>query len=115
MDVVLLYVVCANKDEARRIGRDLVYRRLTACINIFSAVESIFFWEGNLEHANETVMVAKTLQEKVPEAIEVIRAGHSYSVPAILVLPVLDGNKAFIEWVANEVGGCGRPACPADR
>ncbi|MEW6446956.1 MAG: divalent-cation tolerance protein CutA [Bacillota bacterium] len=106
--MVLIYATCADKDEARRIGRDLVYRRLAACINIFPAVESIFFWEGNLEQANEAVMVAKTVQDKVPEAIEVIRAGHSYSVPAILVLPVLDGNKAFIEWVSNEVGNCGR-------
>lgn len=108
MEAVLIYATCAGQDEARRIGRDLVHRRLAACINIFPAVESLFFWEGNLEQANETVMVAKTVQEKVPEAIEAIKAGHSYSVPAILVLPVLDGNKTFIEWVLNEVSGCGR-------
>lgn len=108
MKAVLIYATCADQDEARRIGQDLVHRRLAACVNIFPAVESIFFWEGNLELAKETVMVAKTVQDKVPEAVEAIRARHSYSVPAILVLPVLDGNKDFIEWVANEVGSCCR-------
>jgi periplasmic divalent cation tolerance protein len=108
LETVLVYVTCADREEARRIGQELVRARLAACVNVFSDVESFFHWEGKLEQAAETVMVAKTTRGRVPEVVAAIRARHSYSVPAILVLPVIDGNPAFISWVVDEVGGCDR-------
>ena len=101
-------MTCADKEEARHIGQELVRERLAACVNLFPGVESFFHWEGRLDQAAETVMVVKTVKEKVPEVIAAIRARHSYSLPAILVLPVVGGNPAFLEWVAGEVSGCNR-------
>jgi periplasmic divalent cation tolerance protein len=108
MEAVLIYITCADRDEARRIGRQLVQKRLAACTNVFSGVESFFQWEGRLEQADETVLIAKTVNAKVPDLIEAVRALHSYTVPAVLVMPVTGGNSAFMDWVASEVGVCDR-------
>jgi periplasmic divalent cation tolerance protein len=106
--VVLVYVTCADRDEARRIGRELVRKRLAACTNVFSGVESFFNWEGQLEQADETVVIAKTVRAKVPAVVEAVRALHSYTVPAVVVVPVEGGNPVFMDWVVSEVGICDR-------
>jgi periplasmic divalent cation tolerance protein len=108
MEAVLIYITCADRDEARHIGRELVQKRLAACTNVFSGVESFFQWDGRLEEAAETVLIAKTVSARVPAVVETVRALHSYEVPAVVVVPVAGGNPAFMDWVASEVGDCNR-------
>ncbi|MEW6183241.1 MAG: divalent-cation tolerance protein CutA [Bacillota bacterium] len=99
--MVLVYITFKDLDEARRIGKLLVLERLAACVNIFPGIESFFLWEGNLEQAEEVVMVAKTAEEKVEAVTKAVLGQHSYSVPAIIVVPVIGGNADFIEWVCD--------------
>lgn len=106
MQMVLVYITCANQDEARRIGQELVRQHLAACTNVFPAVESFFYWEERLEQAKEAVVVAKTTEEKASMVVEAVCKWHSYTVPAVIVLPVEGGNPAFIKWVLSEVGSC---------
>jgi periplasmic divalent cation tolerance protein len=103
MSVVLVYITCAGREEARAIAQELVTARLAACVNILPEIESFFHWEGRLEQARETALVAKTVTAKVPDLVAAVRKKHSYSVPAILVLPVVDGFPLFLDWVRSEV------------
>lgn len=108
MNMVLVYITCKDIDEARRIGQGLVRERLAACVNIFPGIESYFVWEGRMEQSNEAVIVVKTVEDKVEAVTRAVRDWHSYSVPAIMAIPVIGGNASFIDWVCGEVGRCVR-------
>jgi len=103
MEISLIYITTKNKDEARTIGKELVQTKLSACVNIFDNMNSIYMWEGELQDDNEAVLVAKTTQNRVPELIEKVKAMHSYECPCIVSLPVTDGNRDFLKWIENEV------------
>ena len=97
-----VYMTASSKDEATRIGRELVSARLAACVNIIAPINSIYRWEGKIEEAVEAVLIAKTLESKVPELIEKVRSMHSYSCPCIISLPIETGNPEYLEWITAE-------------
>jgi periplasmic divalent cation tolerance protein len=103
MAINLIYITTENKAEAERIGQALVEEHLAACVNIIDGMSSIYRWEGRLMQGNETVLIAKTIEAKVPALIQRVKALHSYDCPCIVALPITDGNEAFLNWVAGEV------------
>lgn len=103
MAVNLIYVTTENKAEAERIGRILVEERLAACVNIIDGMNSIYRWEGKIMQATETVLIAKTVQDKVSALTERVKALHSYDCPCVVALPIRGGNELFLNWVAEEV------------
>ncbi len=58
--IVFSYIVCKNKAEAKKIGKVLLQERLAACVNILDNMQSMYWWKGKIEEANETVLIAKT-------------------------------------------------------
>jgi periplasmic divalent cation tolerance protein len=103
--LTLAYITCPGLDEARRIGRALVLERIAACVNILPKMESFYWWEGKIEHDQETVLIAKipeaardTLQERVLEL-------HPYDTPCILFIPVTGGNPEYLDWLTREADG----------
>ena len=103
MTVNLIYITTENKTEAERIGLTLVEERLAACVNILDGMRAIYRWEGNVVQDTETVLIAKTVEEKVAALTERVKALHSYDCPCVVALPVTGGHDAFINWVAGEV------------
>jgi len=95
-------VTCRDKVEAKRIATLAVKRRLAACANWFP-VRSIYWWEGRLERAGETAVVFKTTAARVKALIQAIRKAHSYKVPCIEALPILEGNADYLRWIRDEV------------
>lgn len=104
MSVVFIYVTAKDKAEARAIGRHLVQARLAACVNIFDGMNSMYYWEDELQDDQEAVLVAKTTEARLPELIEAVKERHSYDCPCIVGLPVSAGNPAFLDWIADQVG-----------
>jgi len=102
MDIRLIYITTGDRDEARTIGKELVSSRLAACVNIIDNMNSMYFWEGKIQDDKETILIAKTTGTRVPKLIEKVKSMHSYSCPCVLSLPVLDGNKQFLDWIAEE-------------
>lgn len=105
MSVIFVYVTAGDLDEARRIGRAAVEEQLAACANILPGVTSIFRWQGELDEAEEVVLILKTTEEKLEQLINRVKALHSYDCPCIEALPVVEGNRDFLEWVVRETGG----------
>ena len=103
MKTRLIYITTRSKDEACAIGRYLVTARLAACANVFDGITSIYMWEDRLQDERESVLIAKTTEDKVPAVIEAVKARHSYDCPCIVSLPVDGGNSAFLDWVAAQV------------
>ena len=101
-EIFLVYITASNKEEACRIGKALVEEKLAACANIVPEMNSIFYWEGKLNEASESILIVKTSEERLQELIGRVKELHSYDVPAIVVLPIFDGNPDFIDWVKKE-------------
>jgi periplasmic divalent cation tolerance protein len=107
MDLRMLYITASSRDEAKKIGRALVEERLAACANVLDGMESIYWWEGKLTEDREAVLIAKTRADLVPAAIAKVRALHSYTVPCVVALPLLDGNPAYLDWLRAETKPAG--------
>src|SRR6187431_2875222 len=99
---VLVYTTWPSIVEAEQAGRALVERRLAACVNILPGMVSVYWWEGKVERGEEAVMIVKTraaLAEKVTTAVKEM---HSYSTPAILVIPLESVEQTYLGWIMNE-------------
>jgi periplasmic divalent cation tolerance protein len=91
-----------SEEDAVRVGRTLVERRLVACVNVTGGVRSIYWWEGKVDDAAEVLAVMKTRRDRLPELLPELAALHPYDVPEILVLPVVTGDAGYLEWVERE-------------
>ncbi len=98
----LVYVTAADVEEAQAIGRAMVEARLAACANVFPEMVPIFLWEGEIGEGSESVVIMKTTRERVEELIEAVEAMHSYECPCAVVLPVVGGSQAFLDWISSE-------------
>ena len=106
---LLIYSTLPGEEAARSIGETLVKERLAACVNIIPGMRSIYEWKGKLEHDAEVVLIAKTMPERADALAARLAELHPYEVPAILRLPVMEVNTAYLDWlrrqtVAQEVG-----------
>ncbi len=106
-DKRIVLVTCGSKDEAQRIAAAVIGARLAACVNLLGApVESTYWWKGNVETSAEFLLVIKTEARLLPELQEEISRLHSYDVPEFIVLPVVAGSEAYLDWLADNL----RPA-----
>jgi periplasmic divalent cation tolerance protein len=99
---VMLYITASNKKEAKKIGTILVKERLVACVNIIDKIQSVYWWKGKIEEGAEAALIAKTRLSIVKKTMARVRELHSYECPCIIALPIIDGNPAFLEWIAHE-------------
>jgi periplasmic divalent cation tolerance protein len=102
---VFVYTTWPSIVEAEQAGRTLVERRLCACVNILPGMISLYWWQGAIERGEEVVMIVKTraaLAEAVRAAVKEL---HSYSTPAILVLPLESVDPAYHAWLVAETEG----------
>ncbi len=102
MNLNLIYITAKDKEEARKIGKELVESRLAACVNIVDKMDSLYRWEGRIQDDNEVILIAKTKESLVPDLIEKVKSMHSYKCPCIVSLPILNGNKDYLEWIQKE-------------
>ena len=98
--VVVLSTLPADGD-APRIARTLVEERLAACVNILPAMTSVYRWEEGVEQESEHQLVIKTARAEVPALWERLRDLHPYDVPEFVVLPIVDGNDAYLKWIGD--------------
>jgi periplasmic divalent cation tolerance protein len=103
-EIVAIYAVFGSDEEARRIGRDMVERRLAACANIFGHCHSIYRWQDKVEEAGEVAAIFKTSFTAADALMRAIHAAHSYDVPAIVALPLSLSHRAYRDWVLENCG-----------
>jgi periplasmic divalent cation tolerance protein len=100
--VVFVYTTHPSVVEAERIGRELLERRLCACVNILPAMVSLYWWQGAVERGEEAVMIIKTRAALAEPVGAAVRQLHSYTTPAILVLPIESVDADYREWLLTE-------------
>ena len=99
---VVILITAGSYEEARKIADTLVSRRKAACVNIVPGVGSLFWWQGKVESADESLLLVKTRAELFPEVVALVKAAHSYEVPEIIALPIIDGSADYLDWIGKE-------------
>jgi periplasmic divalent cation tolerance protein len=102
-DKILVLTTAASKDEAGKIGRALVEGLLAACVNIVPQVRSIYRWEGEIEQAEEWLLIVKTTRAAFERVREAILELHSYDVPECISVAVDDGSVGYLSWIGQSV------------
>jgi periplasmic divalent cation tolerance protein len=97
----MVYVTTANKVEAEKIAHVLLNERLIACANIIGSVSSYFHWNGKVDSAEECLMVMKARADLFVTLESRIIALHSYDVPEILAVSIVDGSKGYFDWMSS--------------
>ena len=100
---IVIFITSANKSEARRIAKALLGQKLVACVNIIDKVLSFFWWKKKIDKASEVLMVAKSTSMKLARIVKVVRSLHSYAVPEIIALPIVGGNKDYLDWIDESI------------
>ena len=101
-EFVFIYSTFPDEAAAMRVADALVQEKLAACVNIHAAMTSVYAWEGKIQREREVAAFIKTRASLTHEAIAAARALHPYSVPCFLVLPILDGNRDYLDWARTQ-------------
>jgi periplasmic divalent cation tolerance protein len=100
---LVVLITAANEEEGARLAKTLVEARLAACVSLVPQARSYFWWEGKIDEQSETIMIVKTRHQVLPQLIETVQKNHSYAVPEIIALPIIDGAANYLNWLAAEV------------
>jgi periplasmic divalent cation tolerance protein len=98
---IVVMATTASKQEAEKIAQRLLKERLIACANIIGPVSSFFHWSGKMEKTEEHLIFMKSRKDLFEKLAETVKALHSYEVPEIIVLPVVGGLKAYLDWLGS--------------
>jgi len=99
---ILVLVTTASKTEAETIAQRLLEAKLIACANIVGPVQSRFLWSGKIDSAEEYLVFMKSRRDLFGKLSDSVKALHSYEVPEIIAVPIVDGLAAYLSWL----GGC---------
>ena len=100
---MLVLTTASSKEEARKIGRALVERLLAACVNVVPGVGSIYRWEGEIEEAEEWLLIIKTTRAAFERVQDAIHELHSYDVPECIGVAIENGSAAYLSWIGESV------------
>jgi len=109
MPIATLYIPCSSPAEASAIARATVQERLAACANIIPAMTSIYFWNGQVEEASESLLLLKTRPELIAPLTARVRELHSYECPCVTAWTSSGGNEDYFRWVFAETRSADPP------
>ena len=100
-DKIVVLSTCASPEEAEKIARALVEKKLAACVNILPAVRSIYRWKDGIEDDQEILLLIKSSRALFNELSSEIERLHSYEVPEAIAISIVDGLERYLEWMAG--------------
>jgi len=101
-NVLVIFSIAAS-EEAERVAKVLVGKRIAACMSMLGPIKSIYWWKNRIEESEEYLLLIKTTQDKYEELERAIKEIHSYQVPEILATPVMSALREYVEWLREEV------------
>ena len=96
-----------SEEQAMQIARGLVERRVAACVNVVRSICSVYRWKGEITEEGESLLVIKTEASRIEEVRAAVRELHSYEVPELVVLPIVDGDPDYLAWLSESLGDDG--------
>jgi periplasmic divalent cation tolerance protein len=102
-DKIVVLSTCDSEEQAGRIARELVEQKLAACVNILPGARSIYRWKGQMEDSAEWLLIIKSRRDLMDKLRSAIGKIHTYEVPELLAVPVVDGSETYLEWLDREL------------
>lgn len=102
-EFVVVLVTVGSSKEGERLARALVEEQLAACVNRIKGVQSIYRWQGQVERSEEELLVIKSRRDLFERLEKRVRELHSYSVPEVIALPILNGSDSYLRWLDAEL------------
>lgn len=102
-DKMIVLTTCATQEDAQRIARTLVARRLAACVNIVPNITSVYRWQGAIEESGEWLLVIKTAAGLLENLKEELPKMHPYELPELVALNIVDGAEGYLNWLTAEL------------
>lgn len=102
-EFIVIYVTVGAAEEAGRIARALVEERLAACVNQVPAVRSTYRWQGQVEQSNEELLIIKTRRDLLASVEKRVRELHSYDLPELIALPIIEGSLEYLQWLDDQL------------
>lgn len=100
---VVILITTSTGEEAQQIADKLLAQRKAACVNIIPNVHSLFWWKGELDSAEETILIVKSRASLIDEIVSLVKEVHSYEVPEVIALPLVGGNQDYLNWLSAEL------------
>lgn len=104
MNEIVVFITASDEDAAVKIARSLVEAKLAGCVNIIKNIRSVYRWEETVEDEPEVLMVAKTRKALFDELMKKVKELHSYTVPEIIALPIVEGSEDYLQWLRDVTG-----------
>lgn len=95
----LVLTTAGSREQAEEIAKQLVERRLAACVNVIHDICSAYRWKGEFTRDTEELLIIKSAERLFPELSKAIRELHSYETPEILAIPIADGDEDYLSWL----------------
>ena len=102
MDIIVIYCTVPDKKLAKEIAKVLMKHKLAACVSMVENVKSVFSWDGEVCEEKEILMMIKTRRSNYAKIKLVIEDMHSYNVPEIIALPIVDCSEEYLKWLVKE-------------
>jgi periplasmic divalent cation tolerance protein len=102
-ETIMVTTTFAKHDDAVKLAKHLLERRLIACAQIDTAVLSLYRWQGEIEQVDECRLVMKSVERLQQDLEKVITACHPYDTPEILITPVIAVNEKYQKWLQKEL------------
>jgi len=104
-DYIQVFTAAGSREEARTIAGAIVEQRLAACVQVIGPIHSTYWWQGQMETAEEYLCLMKASRDVYASLERAIMEVHSYETPEILAMPVVEGNEDYLRWLQGELRG----------
>lgn len=98
-DKIVIFVTAGNPSEAATLAKSLVEKRLAACVTLLPGVASWYWWEGKVTEDQEVLLMMKTSRDKFAALEKEVLRLHSYAVPEIIAVQIVEGSKNYLNWI----------------
>ncbi|MBU0984632.1 MAG: divalent-cation tolerance protein CutA [candidate division Zixibacteria bacterium] len=102
METIRVVFISVPRDEASKLARKLVEERLAACVNVVPKIESYFWWDDAVQHDQESLLIAKTTDDKFDDLADFVVENHSFELPEIIAFELAGGLTEYIAWIHRE-------------
>jgi periplasmic divalent cation tolerance protein len=104
-DKIVVLSTCATEEDAAKLARVLVEARVAACVTLVPGARSVYRWQGAVELAGECLLIIKSSRQLFESLRAALEEAHSYDVPEVLALPVVEGASKYMNWLEAQLGG----------
>jgi periplasmic divalent cation tolerance protein len=103
-DKIVVFSTASSAEEAGKIARGLVDERLAACVSVVPGLQSYYRWQGKVEDSAEFLLVIKSTRKRFEALRTLLEKLHSYDVPEVIAMPIVDGAPNYLNWMDTELG-----------